>query len=240
MIGTLVAITLRGLLNRRRTLWLGLLGALIIGVAALFRLADQAPGEAGQFTVQLLGNFGIAVLLPVVTVIVGTAALGSEIEDGTIIYLLGRPVPRWRILVAKLVVSWLLASVLVATPILIAGAITGVPELGGAYGAGAVLGALEYTAIFVALSLVTSRALVIGLAYVIVWEGIVGGLLAGTRLFSVRQHVLALAEELGGEAALSVDLDIAVALAMSLIVIVGATVIGIRRLETVELRGETA
>jgi ABC-2 type transport system permease protein len=240
MIGTLITITLRGLVNRRRTLWLALLGFLVVGVAALFRLTGQSADEGVQFTAQLLGNFGIAVLLPLVAVIVGTAALGSEIEDGTVIYLLARPVARWRILLAKLVVSWAAVSVLVGVPVLLAGVVAGSPSLGVAYAVASVVGALEYTAIFVALSLVTSRALIVGLAYVVVWEGVVAGLFAGTRIFSVRQHILSVAEALAGEGALAADLEPGVALVMVAAVTVLATILAIRRLERVELRGETA
>lgn len=240
MIATLVTIALRGLLSRRRTLWLALVGVLVVGVAVLFRLADRGEQEALAFTAQLLANFGIAVLLPIVAVIVGTAALGSEIEDGTIIYLLARPVPRSRILLAKLLVCWIVVSALVAPPILVAGIVAGPSQLGVAYAAAAVIGALEYTSIFLALSVVTARALVIGLAYVIVWEGVVGSLFAGTRLFSVRQHVLAMAEELGGQGAVAAQLETGVAVAMAVMVTILATAVAVRRLETVELRGETA
>ena len=71
MILTLASVSLRGLLNRRRTLLLGLFGALVVLVAVLFRLADQPADESLDFTGQLLGNFGLAVLLPVVAVAAG-------------------------------------------------------------------------------------------------------------------------------------------------------------------------
>ncbi|MEJ7802473.1 MAG: ABC transporter permease, partial [Candidatus Limnocylindria bacterium] len=83
MIPTLASLTFRGLLNRRRTLLLGLLGALIVVVAVVYRLSASADAEALDFTGRLLANFGVAVLLPLVAVIVGTAALGSELDDGT-------------------------------------------------------------------------------------------------------------------------------------------------------------
>lgn len=242
MTGTIVSLTLRGLLNRRRTLLLGLLGALIVLISGINHLSEPTDAEAASFTGRVLADFGLAVLLPLVSVIVATAALGSELEEGTIVYLLARPIARARILLAKLGVSWLVVSILVAGPVLVAGIVgqAGVPRLGMAYGVGSVLGALEYTALFVALSLVTSRALIIGLAYVVVWEGVVSGLFAGTRPLSVRQHALAVAEWLGGEGAVAAELEPAAALVMAALVAVVATVLAVRRLERVELRGETA
>lgn len=240
MIRTLFSITLRSLLNRRRTLLLALASALVVLVAALFRLSDPTESEALRFTGGLLADFGIAVVLPLVAVIVGTAAIGSEIEDGTIVYLLSKPVPRIAIVAVKLLVSWLVTSAIVAPGILVAGIVAsgGSMGLGVAYAVAAIVAGLEYSAIFVALSLVTSRALVIGLAYVIVWEGVVAGLFAGTRILSVRQHALAVGDALGRQGAVPAELGME-ALVVLAVVAVGAFLIAVRRLETVELRGET-
>ena len=242
MIGTLASLTLRALLNRRRTLLLGLLGALIVVVAVIYRLGNPGADEAADFTGRLLANFGVAALLPLVTVIVGTAALGSELDDGTIVYLLAKPVPRPLIVVVKLVIAWAVSSLLVALPILLAGIIGtgGDPTLGIGYGLAAVLGALEYTAVFLALSLVTSRALVVGLAYVVVWEGVVAGLFAGTRIVSIRQHVLAVADALSGEGAVPAELAVGTAVIVGGLVTVAAIALAVRRLALVELRGETS
>jgi ABC-2 type transport system permease protein len=177
-----------------------------------------------------------------VAVIVGTAAIGSELDDGTIVYLLARPVPRWRIVLVKLVVAWVVVMILVVPATLVAGLVgQDDPALAVGFAAAVAVGALEYTAIFVALSLVTSRALIVGLAYVVIWEGVVAGLFAGTRPLSVRQHALAVAEALGGaDAAGIAEIALGVAIGAVVIVTVAATVLAVRRLETVELRGETA
>ena len=242
MIVTLASLTLRALLNRRRTLLLGLLGALIVVVALIYRLGNPGSGESLTFTGRLLANFGVAALLPLVTVIVGTAALGSELDDGTIVYLLAKPVPRPLIVLVKLVVAWAVSGLLVALPILLAGIVGtgGDANLGIGYAVAALLGALEYTAVFVALSLVSSRALVIGLAYVVIWEGVVAGLFAGTRIVSIRQHVLAVADALGGEGAVGADLAVGTAIVVGGIVTAAAIALAVRRLARVELRGETS
>ncbi|HEX2883100.1 MAG TPA: ABC transporter permease [Candidatus Limnocylindria bacterium] len=242
MIRALLSITLRGLLNRRRTLLLMLGGALLLLIAALFRLSDPSEPESLRFTGRLLADFGLAVLLPLVAVIVGTAVIGSELDDGTIIYVLARPVPRALVVAVRFAVAWVVVAVLVAVPILLGGLIGagGQSELAVAYAVASVLGALEYTAVFVALSLVTSRALVAGLAYVVVWEGVVAGLFAGTRIFSIRQHALAVGDALAGEGAVTAELEPLTALIVAVAVTVLALVLALRRLERVELRGETS
>lgn len=241
MTATLVSLTLRALLSRRRTLLLALVGALLVLATVLYRIGGPSDAESLSVTQQLLGDFGLAVLLPLVAVIVGTAAIGSELDDGTIVYLLAKPIPRWRIVVVKLVVAWLVVIVLVVPAIAVAG-IIGHPDasLAVGYAVAAAFGALEYTAVFLALSLVTSRALIVGLAYVVVWEGVVAGLFAGTRVLSIRQHALAVADAFGGDAAGSAELGVGVAVAVGLVVAILAAALAVRRLERVELRGETA
>jgi ABC-2 type transport system permease protein len=240
MIRTLAMVTLRSLLNRRRTLLLALASGLVVLVAALFRLSSPTEAEALRFTGRLLADFGIGVVVPLVAVIVGTAAIGSEIEDGTIVYLLSKPIPRITIVAVKLLVSWAVTSAIVVPGIWIAGLVAsgGGTGLGTAYAAAAVVAALEYTAIFVALSLVSSRALVIGLAYVVVWEGVVAGLFAGTRILSVRQHALAVADAIGGQGAVPAELGFE-AVVVAAVVAAAAFAIAVRRLQRVELRGET-
>lgn len=241
MISTLVTITMRGILNRRRTLLLALVGALLVVIAVIMRASNPTEAEALRFTGRLLADFGLAVLLPLVAVIIGTGVIGAELDDGTIVYVLAKPVPRVVVVAVRLLVAWLATAVLVGVPLLIAGIIGtgGDTGLAIAYAVAAVVGALEYTAVFVALSLVTSRALVAGLAYVVVWEGVVAGLFAGTRIFSVRQHALAVADALGGEGAVAAELEPVTAIAMVAVVTVVAFLLALRRLERVELRGET-
>ncbi|MGH2418756.1 MAG: ABC transporter permease [Candidatus Limnocylindria bacterium] len=241
MIPALLGITFRALLSRRRTLLLALVGGLLVLITVVYGLGNPPEAESGRVMQRLLGDFGLGVLLPLVAVIVGTAAVGSELDDGTIVYLLAKPIERRWIILVKLVVAWLVVVILVAPAIAVSALIgQGDTTMAVGYAAAATFGALEYTAVFLALSLVTSRALVIGLAYVVVWEGVVAGLFAGTRVLSVRQHAMAVADALGGNAAPSAQVDPAVAVPVGLAITLLATVLAIRRLERVELRGETA
>jgi ABC-2 type transport system permease protein len=241
MTAALLALTARALLNRRRTLLLALLGVLLVIATVVYRLGNPAGTESLDVTRALLADFGLGVLLPLVAVIVGTAALGSELDDGTVVYLLAKPVPRWRIVLVKLAVAWFVVVLLVVPATVVAGLIGhDEPGLAVAYAVAATVGALEYTALFLALSLITSRALIVGLAYVMVWEGAVAALFAGTRILSVRQHALAVAEAVGGESAAQAELAVGIAVAVAIAVTILAVWLAIRRLERVELRGETA
>nr|MBA3688837.1 ABC transporter permease [Chloroflexota bacterium] len=149
------------------------------------------------------------------------------------------------VVLTKLAVAAACSAALTCVPMLLAGLIAagGLGEgLVPGMVAGAAIGSLLYCAVFVAVSLVTGRALVFGLAYVLIWEGLLAGLFAGTRTFSIRQLTLAFADAIGGipsdifKAELSLTTAILVAVALLAI----ATVIAIRRLSGFEISGEAA
>jgi len=50
-----------------------------------------------------------------------------------------------------------------------------------------------YSAVFLALSLATGRALIVGLIYTLLWEGLLAGLFVGSRAFSIREYTIGLA-----------------------------------------------
>jgi ABC-2 type transport system permease protein len=99
-------------------------------------------------------------------------------------------------------------------------------------------GSLVYSVGFVALSVVTSRALIAGLLYVFIWEGLLAGLFAGTALLSVRQYVLALVGWLAGDDGNAIKSSVGVQTAVILAVVVFALAlaVAIRRLSSWEVR----
>jgi ABC-2 type transport system permease protein len=244
MNGVIARITLRQLLSRRRTLLLLLLGGVLVLAALIFRLAGE-EARALPFTAGLLSTLGIGTLMPLVALIFGTGAIGAEIEDGTAIFLLAKPISRVSIVLTKLAVAALCSAALTCGPMLLAGLIAagGLGEgLVVGMTAAAAIGALLYCSVFVAVSLITGRALVFGLAYVLIWEGLLAGLFAGTRTFSIRQLTLAFADAIGGIPAdvFHAPITVTTALLVGAAILVIATVIAIRRLGAYEISGETA
>jgi ABC-2 type transport system permease protein len=187
--------TIRGVLGRRRTLLLALFALVPVLVALLAR--DRGV-SATDTTAAVLDLLVVRAVLPITALVVGTAVLGSELEDGTAVFVLTSPVSRWRIVVAKLLVAAVGTALLAGGSALVAGLIvaTDVPSLAlvGPSVLGIIVGAGVYAALFVAFSLVTSRALVVGLIYTLVWEGALGSLFSGTRFLSVRQYVVGIAD----------------------------------------------
>jgi ABC-2 type transport system permease protein len=233
----IAAVTLRGLLDRKRT-WLMLALAavpvLLVGLATGFGEARVEPEDFDGIIVQLV--------LPLIALVFGTAALGSELEDGTIVFLLTKPVRRLRVVADKAVVAAGLTAALIFPAAVLSGiaASQGGSDLVGtgvAYGLAGAAGGAAYVVLFLAISTFTSRALAIGLGYVMLWEGILADLLEGTRVLSVRQATLAIARELAGErqpvGALGPEQGVAILVA----VIVVAGGLAVWRMSRYQLRG---
>lgn len=228
------AVTLRGLLGRRRTILVGLLALLPVAIALLIRLAGGRSD-----IVPILDTIVVRTTLPLVALILGTAAIGSEIEDGTLVYTLVKPVARWRIALAKAAVAAGASVVLLVPPIILAaivmaGTAGSTLEVAAGFAIAAAAGAAAYATAFTALGAITSRALLIGLVYTLLWEGVLAGLLEGTRFLSVRQATLGLAAAITGEDAGVEPLTPAVSVGILVAVIVGGfalTVWALRRFQ---------
>ena len=229
----LIVLTARQLAERRRALFLILLALIPIAVALLYRFgSDHTDPAPVEFAPDMLDALVLAVVLPLIALVFGTAALGAEIEDGTAVYLLTKPITRWRILIIKIGVSTGMTLALILPSTVIAALIT----MGGddPYGitAGFVVavavGATAYSALFVALSVRTSRALLIGLVYVFIWEAIVTNILDGTRWISVREYMLGLADLVSGAppSTLAAELDGASAAVAAVVLITLAVLLG--------------
>ncbi|HEU5107126.1 MAG TPA: ABC transporter permease, partial [Micromonosporaceae bacterium] len=91
-----------------------------------------------------------------------------------------------------------------------------------------------------ALSLVTRRPVLLGLVYVLVWEGLLGNLVSGTRVLSIQQYVIALADEMSPSLILSGDVSVAVAVVMTTLFFLGFTWLAVNRLRSFSVAGETS
>jgi ABC-2 type transport system permease protein len=233
---TVAWITARGLLGRRRFLLLFPLPILLVGLAALSRGFGVTSSE---WAPAVIYGLGFAVVLPVVALIVGTGVLGAEIDDGTIVHILSKPLPRWRIILPKLLVAAAVTAVTVAIPLYIVGVLAEGVRLGLALAAASAIGALAYTAIFLALSLVTRRPVLLGLVYVLIWEGLLGNIVSGTKSLSVQQYVVTIADWIAATPLLDASVGRVTSVVMSVLVIVGFTWLAIDRLRSFSVAGET-
>ncbi len=217
---TVFSLTLRQLTGTRRQVILWLFALLPLAFAILIRYLtdDYVDVILGPAMSLLL----IPVVLPLVVAILATTALGEDVEDRTLSYIVLRPVPRWQIIAAKYAAVVILAAV----PLLLLGAATAavafIGDLNGESAfdyesvvkpiigivAGLAIGVLAYAAAFMWLGLISGQALGIAIVYVFVWEGVAAGIFGGIRYLSVRSYSITTMKEIGGD---SLDLVGAIA-----------------------------
>ena len=234
---TVAYITARGLFGRRRALLLLPLPILLVGLALICRAYGVSPAEWGQ---PVLVGLGLAVLLPVIALIVGTGVLGSEVDDGTLVHILTKPLPRRDIVLAKLAVAVGVTAFTTAVPLFVAGVLADSVRLGVALAIGAVVGAFAYSALFLMLSLLTRRPVLLGLVYILVWEGLLGRFVSGTRVLSIEQYVIMIVDRIAPTDLLNGRVSLPVAITMSAIFAIGCTVVAVDRLRSFSLAGETS
>ena len=193
MNATILRLSAQALLGRRRGLVLVLIPAVLLILAVVVRALTDDP-TVGYDAVT---NLGFTLGLPLVALLAATAVLGPEIDDGSIVYLLSKPVSRHVIALSKYVVAWAATMVLGALPVLAAGLVLDVsdPRQALAWGAGAAVAGTAYTALFLGLAAFTRHAVVVGLLFALLWEGVLGSVLDGIRWVSVGAWGRALATE---------------------------------------------
>jgi len=233
---TIAMITLRGLFGRRRFLLLFVLPVLLVGLTA-FAASSDVP--AADWAGPQLDALGLGAVVPLMALLVGIGVLGNEIDDGTIAHILAKPLARGEIIQAKLLVAVGATAAVVVPAMFLAGELAEGPSLAFGLAVGSLLAVIVYSAIFVAISVVSSRPMIIALGYVVLWEGFLGNFVGGTRLLSVRHYALSLADVVSGSDLIQKQVSLPVSLVLSGIITVGATLLAVDRLRSYQLAGET-
>jgi len=257
---TVAWITTRATLGRKRAL-LFAIPAVVLIVLTLALKASRPP--ARPWPSHVLGTFGFSVLLPLTALIIGCSVLGAEIDDGSVIHLLATPVRRSSVILTKFAVATVLTIIFAAVPELIAALISGggytepvikagnppvftpgaaINNTNFALGlfVGALAGAVIYNAIFVMVSAATTRAIAVGLLYVLIWEAVLANFVSGARLLSVSHYCLGIANGIAHDATLNAGLTVTVSIVMGAIITVAALVLAVNLLSSFTLKGDPA
>lgn len=234
MIATIARLTFATLFGHRRGLLLVVLPGVLLALAILLRLTvDDTAG----ISVGLLQQFALAVILPLIALLAATGALASEIDDGSIVYLLSKPIKRSTIVLTKAVVAIGCILVLGALPILVTGLILdpGRWKTAVAFGVGALLAGIAYTAIFLALSVITNNVVTVGLFYALLWEGVMGQYVSGAKALSVQQWSLAVVQKVAGGQGIESAVRLPIGLIALAVVTVAGLALAVARLRSLTL-----
>jgi ABC-2 type transport system permease protein len=184
---TVYLLTLRQVSGRWRLIIMTVLAALPV-LLTMVLMADGDTPSVREFETIVLSAMLAGSIAPLVVLAISAPAFANELEDRTLANLTLAPLPRWQIVVPKL-----LAALTIAAPFVVASAwITSyVAYLGDtratlAVAVGALAGVALYSSAFVFMGLVTTQAIGIGLLYIVLWEGFFTGYVAGARLLSIR------------------------------------------------------
>jgi ABC-2 type transport system permease protein len=238
MNATVAQLTARSLLGRRRAAVLLVLPVVLLLLSTAIR---ALAGADTGVTVGVLGSFALGTVVPLLALIAGTGAIGPEIDDGSVVYLLAKPLRRSTIVHSKLAVSVAVVTVVAAVPTLLAGLVLSgtAGGLAVAYGVGALAAGIVYSAVFLLLAVLSRNAVVIGLLYALIWESLIGGFVPGAQVLSIQQWALAITERMLGADAQSLGVASAVsftaAVPLLLAVGVGATVYAGHRLRALRV-----
>jgi ABC-2 type transport system permease protein len=237
--GTVAKITFRATMGRKRAFLFAITPVILLLVTTALKLSNPADKS---WPADIVGTFGFSVVLPLTALIIGTSVLGAEIDDGSIVHLLATPVRRSAVIITKFAVAAVLTMIFVAVPELLAGLIAtgGVTRLAIGVFAGAMTGSVIYNAVFVLVSVLTTRAIAVGLLYLLVWEGLLGNLVSGASELSVGQYSLGVANSIARDQALNAHLTLGTVVVAGLIVTVAALALAIRRLAAFSLKGDAA
>lgn len=186
-LGALFVITLRSLCRARRLIVLSLLFAMPVAIACLARVYPPQGRPLGMdpFTPIEIGLM-IAMLphalIPLTALLFASGMIQDELEEQTLTYLLVRPLPRWSIYVTKLLATILVTAVLagVFTTATFLTIWWGQPEHPvseiferlGKFLTMYILILAAYCSVFGCLSLLVRRTLILGVAYIVLLEGV--------------------------------------------------------------------
>ena len=192
MIDPVYTLTLRSLILQKRTIVLVLVALAPVLMALAYALGRSPGDHDHSFYSDLVQQLFVPTVASLVSLVFGVSAFGDEREDGTILYLVATPQARLRLVAAKVAAAWTAALLLLVPSLIVSGALSLRHGLtAGLVGwplAGIVLASLAYCGASVLLSLYTRRPIVIGVLYILLWEGSIATFAASAARLSISAY----------------------------------------------------
>lgn len=197
MNGYLFISTLRDFMRLKRILtWIAVAAGLVV-MGMLIKRVSVDRSETELYS--LLSSSLVFRLLPLVSAIFSTQVLSAEVEQKTIVYLLTRPVPRAQLILMRSLASMSAVAIITfIAAIFVSASVYGAGALGNPYlwrdVKAIVIGAAAYGALFVFISLLVNRAMIVCILIAFVWETAVAQLPGSMYYLSINSYLTAIAE----------------------------------------------
>lgn len=164
-------------------------------IFALVYLFNSGGTTATEYLGGIFNEFLAPTIVPLATLILATGTLGNELSDRTAVYLVLKPIARWRIIVEKFVGMFFVTGVAFIIGTFITWALVALgPEMPKssvlpALIVASLFGVAAYGAVFLFFSLVIPRALLVGVIYILLWESLLARYIPGIRVLSIRHFM---------------------------------------------------
>ncbi|MBA3382718.1 MAG: hypothetical protein H0T97_12780 [Actinobacteria bacterium] len=180
-LSALYRLLLRTQLTIARVLGIAALGGLSV-VLGVFSRWDSDPGQAAA---DAISSYGLALVIPLAALWLGTSAIGDLVDDRLLVYLWLKPVSRWQLPAAAVLATASVVVPLAALPVAATALVAGAGDVTlPALLAGSLAG-FAYAGMFVAAGFWFRRAIWWGLAFVLLWENAVAHVAEGSARFTV-------------------------------------------------------
>ncbi len=234
-IGLTYRLLLRQLVTRGRVLALLAVGLAVAAVAwAVGSSSDVTdPLEA---SVGVIAGLGFTVVVPVVSLVFATAALGDAREDGTLVYLWLRPIDRWPVVVGAWLAALTVSLPLTLGPLALAALLSG--QAGTIFGAtmvASIVGVVAYSAVFLLLGLLVKNPIVWGLGYVLIWEGVISAFGSSAAQLAISGYTRSIVTAMTDVDVDLGDQSLAAGVAVPVIVALIALAVAARRLDGMDV-----
>lgn len=167
---------LRDLLRFRKFIAAVALMLLPAVMAVVWRVAaDSADFDPEIMYNTIAGTLVFGFSLVILAVVFGTGALSQELEQKTIVYLLTRPLPRWRLLLIRFAAAFVVVTITMWLSIIVLALVSfGLDGLSDSRFHRDMLilpvGVFAYGSLFLWLATVLNRPLIYGLLFAFGWE----------------------------------------------------------------------
>ncbi|MBO3130183.1 ABC transporter permease [Dermatophilus congolensis] len=231
---TIIRLAAASIVGQKRIWALVAFPLVLFAIAGIIRLVGS-----GDTSLSLLSNIAYPLMLPLVALLAANSTIGPEVEDGSVVYLLSKPVNRYVVVVSKFFVAWIVTMIVGVLPLPLA-AITlslDFKDIAVGWAVAGVLAGTAYTVLFVAASAYTRHAVSAGVLYVLMWEGTLGGFLQGVSWVSIRKWGERVGSHFDG-AITEPNISMAYAIGAAIVVVVVGLWFAGDRLRSLTLKGE--
>lgn len=178
-------------------------GAVVVGLGVLTVLIGLLVGAESDRPVfdgtDMINNLAFTALVPVCTLMFASSSLGDMVDDRTLVYVWLTPVARRYLAMAAVLASITVSLPLAVVPLVVAAWATSAgPELVWSTAVAVSVGTVAYCGIFTALGLRFRRALVWGIAYILIWEGFVATASETAAAMSMRAYTASILSQATG------------------------------------------